>query len=467
MPKRRAVLFLVASYLGTAAWLTWRFPPETSRVDIGGLILFGILIFVSENLHVPLPRGNGTVSVSFAVIFAAVVLLGPETGAILAALTAINTVELSGRVKWYSLIFNRAETFVTTFLAGQVYAALGGTVASPTFAADLLPALAGGTTFFVMNITAHVCYLSLRDAIPPWGMWLVNFRWAVPNYLAMTPLALFLVLIYNALGAPAVAFFLLPLLVARYSFKMHDQVRRAYLGTISALAAALDARDPLTAGHSVRVGELAALLGRELRLPEPDVEMLKYAGILHDVGKIGIRDAVLLKPGKFTTDEYEEMKLHPVLGGKILADITSLGEAADWIAAHHERWNGSGYPRGLAGEKIPLGARILAVADSCDAMLSQRSYKSNLSWEHTREELKRCSGSQYDPRVVDALLKIADRPEVRELFIGSGNRALSDFPVSAVAAQGTAREAAAKEFAAGDAAAREAAAANDPAGGDA
>lgn len=242
------------------------------------------------------------------------------------------------------------------------------------------------------------------------------FRWIMPNYLALIPLALALAIVYKSVGVLGVAFFCLPLLVARYAFKLHEDMRRTFHGTIRALAAALDAKDPYTAGHSQRVGELAALIGREMRLPEAQVEHLQIAGILHDVGKIGIPDAVLLKPGRFTPEEYDVMKQHAVLSGRILADIEKLEDVARWIACHHERWDGKGYPDGIAGEEIPLGARILAAADACDAMLSRRSYKDRYSWEHTRSEMEACAGRDFDPQVVAALLRIAGNPEVQAVM---------------------------------------------------
>jgi HD-GYP domain-containing protein (c-di-GMP phosphodiesterase class II) len=185
--------------------------------------------------------------------------------------------------------------------------------------------------------------------------------------------------------------------------------RRPFLEALSrALVGAVEAKDPCTRHHSVRVSEYAQTLGARLGLPPTLLESLRTAAILHDVGKIGIPDAVLRKPGPLTAEEYDVVKRHPDTGLRILGHASFLSAELPIIRHHHERYDGCGYPSRLAGAQIPLGARILAVADALDAMLSTRTYRENADLAGARRELQRCAGTQWDPDVVKKALEWLD-----------------------------------------------------------
>ncbi|MCD6363943.1 MAG: response regulator [Synergistetes bacterium] len=185
-----------------------------------------------------------------------------------------------------------------------------------------------------------------------------------------------------------------------------DSLERLSEGIMKALASAIEARDPYTEGHGKRVGEYSALIARELGLNGND-GIFKLAGLLHDIGKIGIPDSILLKPSSLTKEEFEIIKLHPVLGYMIVEPIEFLGEAKDWIRCHHERLDGSGYPSGLSGDQIPLGASILAVADIFDACTSARAYRPPMSVERTLEIIEKdAKEGKLDPEVVKVALKV-------------------------------------------------------------
>lgn len=183
-------------------------------------------------------------------------------------------------------------------------------------------------------------------------------------------------------------------------------LRLAYEHTLSALARALDARERETGCHSERVKGYALLLARAIGVEEPELSTLAKGALLHDIGKIGIPDSILLKPGKLTEAEWAEMKKHPGIGYNIITGIKSLEGAAKIVLAHQERYDGSGYPQGLKGEETPLGARIFALADTLDAMTSDRPYRKALPLTAVFEEVKRCSGSQFDPEIAKAFLAI-------------------------------------------------------------
>jgi len=191
--------------------------------------------------------------------------------------------------------------------------------------------------------------------------------------------------------------------------KLHQSVLDAYKITIKALAAAIDAKDHYTRGHSQRVVEYALLGGTSLSFPREELETLEYAGILHDVGKIGIADSILSKPERLTAEEWEIMLRHPGMGANILKDVPFLEKAKTLILHHHERYDGSGYPGGLKCEDIPIGARLLAVADAFDTMTTDRSYRAAPGVDYALEELSRCSGTQFCPVTVEAFISSLKR----------------------------------------------------------
>jgi HD-GYP domain-containing protein (c-di-GMP phosphodiesterase class II) len=188
----------------------------------------------------------------------------------------------------------------------------------------------------------------------------------------------------------------------------YGELRDTYDATLRALATALDTRDNETAGHAQRVTRLAVRLGQELGLSPAALLELERGAMLHDIGKIGVPDAILRKPGPLTDEEWALMRRHAAFGAAMLDGIPFLSDAVPLVRHHHERWDGRGYPDGLAGEAIPLGARIFAVADAFDAMTSDRPYRRPMSLAQARAELARCAGSQFDPAVVAAHARIAD-----------------------------------------------------------
>ena len=183
------------------------------------------------------------------------------------------------------------------------------------------------------------------------------------------------------------------------------------LSTIYALAATVDARDHYTQSHSKKVNEYAIALAEALELGQLEISKLSTSAFLHDIGKIGISDEILNKPGKLTEEEWEVIKIHPQLGATIISRVRHLAPCIPCIRHHHERYDGNGYPQGLKGEEIPLEARILAVADAFAAMISERHYSSALSYEQALEEMKRCAGTQFDPNLVKVFSSIMETPQ--------------------------------------------------------
>lgn len=195
---------------------------------------------------------------------------------------------------------------------------------------------------------------------------------------------------------------------ALYRVELFAQLERSYLETVLALANAVDAKDTYTADHAERLAEMALAIGREMGMTAQEMEGLRYGAILHDIGKIGVPDAVLKKPSRLDPAEWEQMRQHPCIGARILAPVPHLANAARIVRHHHERYDGKGYPDGLVGEAIPFGARILTVVDSYSAITDRRVYKEARSHVEAVSELKKHAGTQFDPRIVEVFLAMSD-----------------------------------------------------------
>ena len=187
-----------------------------------------------------------------------------------------------------------------------------------------------------------------------------------------------------------------------------ENLEKAYLESIQTLRYTVEAKDRYTRGHSDRVVEYSVLIGKHMGLSEEELKTLRIGGLFHDIGKIGIPDAILLKEGKLDDNEYSEIKNHPSIGKHILSNASIFSNIIPIVYHHHEKYNGTGYPEQLAGENIPLLARITAVADTFDAMTSKRSYRNAIPLEYVRAEIEKCSGTQFDPKIANIFLDILD-----------------------------------------------------------
>jgi len=395
--------------------LLWNSEFSVEREDVLPLAFFVLITIVADSLPTPVPGGGAMVTVGGVIVYAMVLLYGPGVAAVASIFRFLRRGELSSRMTVRAWLFNRVGSMLACLLAGHTYCALGGTVGQPG-AADILPMLAGGAAFAAGNISSVGTYMGITTGKSVRHILLHQLRWILPTYLCMLPLAHPVAALFRSAGYLGVSFFFLPLFVGRYSYNLYVAMRGLYLGTIRALASALEAKDPLTSGHAERVAEWAVAIGREMKLGQEKLDLLQYVGILHDIGKIGIPDSVLNKPGRYTPEEMNCMRQHSVMGAEIVAGIRKLRQGAEWIRHHHERFDGKGYPDGLTGTDIPLESRIIAVADAFDAMLSKRPYKNPLSLEAARAELIRCSGTQFDPHVVSAFLNVIARREADEFL---------------------------------------------------
>ena len=392
---------------GLGFYILAEHPPNLER-PVESLFLL-LLVFASEYFPVPVPRGDGSLSVSGPLLHAIAILYGPGLAVWTACFATIRKKDLMGQVAVPIVLFNRGMIVLSVYSFSRVYALLGGIQGVFSIGRDILAFIAAATAATLVNailVSIEFTFMLQTSLI---GVWRTNIIWSLPSMFALFPFGVLMVMVCAQGGPVYLLIFLLPMFVAKYSLEKYIELRDAYAEMAGALSNAIDFRDSYTRGHSERVAEYAVALAKELKLPDDRVELIRYVGLLHDVGKVGIRDAIMKKPGTFTFDEYEEMKNHAKMGADMLVGMKFLGRGQDWVRYHHERWDGKGFPEGLSGEDIPLEARILACADSFDAMTTDRPYKKRMSFEDAREEIQRCSGTQFDPAIAKAMTKVIDK----------------------------------------------------------
>ncbi|MEW6662184.1 MAG: HD-GYP domain-containing protein [Bacillota bacterium] len=374
------------------------------QVEWVSFFLFALLAVLAEWLPVRLPRG-GTVSVGFAVWCAAIFLFDPLIAVIVAVVGDLGS-DRRGAKNWLmEIAFNSSQMIIAIGTAGLLFHYLKSMLPEKAFYTGIA-AFGSWFMLLILNVALVTLALAFTRSLSFIAVWISNMRWAMPNSLALMPLGYLIAQIHLHAGVWGVVLFFIPLLIARYSFQAYIDLRENFLDTIRSLTAALDAKDPYTRGHSDRVAGYAVDIARRLRMPEDQVEDLKYIALLHDAGKIGTSEQILNKPGRLNDDEFQQMQCHSAIGADIVRNVKMLAKGAEIIRHHHERWDGCGYPDGLKGDEIPIGSRIIAVADAFDAMTSDRPYRAAMTPEAALQEILRCAGTQLDPQIVQAFVDI-------------------------------------------------------------
>ncbi|MBI3522420.1 MAG: HD-GYP domain-containing protein [Chloroflexi bacterium] len=317
----------------------------------------------------------------------------------------IGTLELRDirrELPWYGTLYNRFSYVLSAFAAWLALEATRDAIGGSPFA-SAVAIISVGLTFGVVNLLLAVSVASIRTHTPMARVWAVSIGNVLPGLIALVPLGWLMAQVADRVGIWAALLFMAPLLLARYSFTKYAETRSLFFGTVSALSQAIDAKDGFTRGHADRVSRIAGAIARQMSLSERVIEQIELAGLLHDIGKIGVEDRVLMKPMRLDPDETELMRRHPIYGAAILEPSAALRPLVPYVLHHHENFNGTGYPEGLAGESIPLGSRIIIVADAYEAMTSDRIYRKAIGHDRAMDELSRYKGMQFDPRVVRAL----------------------------------------------------------------
>jgi len=369
--------------------------------------IFALAVFLGAVFAVQMMRGQGSVSIDLPVLLAAGIVLGPGAGLWIGVLGTLTLRELTGKVRWPSVLFNRAQFGITGWFAAEIFRWLGGSSGNLSLAHASGPLAVAAIGAFVMNLMFIIVAIALREDRSLKEIIRVYFKWMLPSFFVMLPVGYLMAAVYRVSGPWPELIFLLPLIAVRTWMVLVKRLRDMYNHTIRVLLVGLDAKDPYTFGHSMRVGHYGAILARHMKLAEDVVEQVRHAGMLHDIGKMAIPDDILNKRGRLTIRETYTIQRHPVLGSSMLTQVQLAGCARDWVLHHHERWDGTGYPDGLWGEEIALETRIVSIVDAYDAMTSDRPYRKAMSHEAAVLEIAEEMGTQFDPMVVQQFLELS------------------------------------------------------------
>jgi len=372
------------------------------------LAAFALLGIVSDSFFFRIPFAKVNTSVGFIPFLASVAILGHPWPMLISGVTALAVDVLVRRKPTIRVWFNTAQYMLSVGLGGLAYTNLGGSVSLDEFTFSLIPFVALVVTFFVVNhgsvalaVSLSSRGVSIREA---WGRISGS---ALATDLLSSTLAVLLVFLYIKLQFVGLAVIIFPLFLARQLYQMNLQLQEELEEKLELMVKAMEARDPYTSGHSRRVAEYAVVIGRELKLSAADIDGIKRAALLHDVGKIYEEFAPLLrKEGRLSPEETMVMRSHVVRSAQLVATAARLrGSVEAMIRHHHENFDGSGYPDGLGRDQIPIGARIIMIADTIDAMTTDRPYRKALTLQRALEELKKHAGRQFDPRLVELVSK--------------------------------------------------------------
>ena len=370
------------------------------------LLVLAVLFMICDSAPTTLTSRQSAWSPSSAATLAAVVLLGPGGAALVGATSLISLRRAGLRER----AFNGAMYALSAYAAGEAYLALGGHIGVPgagSFPALILPFAVAAAVHVAVNhglLWTMLLLLPPSAGSPQRGRLDLHLSLLLVSDLGYATLGLLIAGLWGLVGPFATVLVLIPLFVARWAMGQFAAQEGAYSATMAALCQAVETKDFYTRGHSERVSRGATILARQIGMGAERVEAIRYAGMLHDVGKLGVPTKVLQKTGPLTEEELAAIQLHPMRGLEIVRQIGFLTEALDGIMHHHERMDGKGYPMGLAGDEIPEFARVIAVADAFDSMTSTRSYRGARSVEEAVAELRKCSGMQFDPVLVDAFI---------------------------------------------------------------
>jgi diguanylate cyclase (GGDEF)-like protein/putative nucleotidyltransferase with HDIG domain len=398
------------------------------EMDWWSLGFFVLMVILTEWLSLDIYARNTAVSTSAAPILAGALLFGPP-GALLLSLTfaAVAMLKYKSPVSRFFFNFSNQLIALMSCLIILQLAEVAFTILDPV--SQLLLSLAFMGLVYIITTGLISLGMSLDFEQPAREIWIERYSWLAPYYFAMGLIADALVFSYIYAGLFGTVVVLVPLLLLRLSqaqfidrtkFMVNElrsknvalensaqEIHRLNDSLLDMLAEVVDLRDPHVFGHSKQVAHYAVLIATRLGLPPKQIELVRKAGLLHDIGKLGIAETILFKPDKLDFDEYQQVKEHAQIGAELLRTSNSLNPLIPIIRYHHEYFNGNGYPEGLSGNEIPLEARIIAVADAIEAMASDRPYRQGMTHEEIIDELRQNAGTQFDPMVVNAFVEIA------------------------------------------------------------
>ncbi len=426
-PSARLLSLYLTTLTGLALVVFFGSMDLQATPDWQGILIFVILTFLTEWLAIDIYARNTSVSTSVAPMVAGACLFGAPGVLILTLAIALASL-IKHRSPINRLIFNTSNHLLGALICVNFLQLTGIVITEHLALAPILVVLTATLLNYLTTSILIAGVIRLSSEQSARHVWFERFYWLWPYYVILGLVAYTLALGYLSSGITGVLIFLIPLLMLRVSqteyikrtesmvvqlrtanaelIERSNEISASNEGLILALSHASDLRDPFVHGHALHVVRYAVLMAEELGLPAEQVQIIRHAGLLHDIGKIGIPETILFKPAKLTKEEYELMKQHAALGAALVSEIEALQPLAPFIRHHHEHYNGRGYPAGLAGEAIPLEARILSVADAVEAMASDRPYRKALTPKAILEELQKHSGTQFDPVLVAAFTRV-------------------------------------------------------------
>jgi len=440
-----AKLYLILVYLlgGGAAAFAIVTPVPKADAAWWELGLYLLLAGLTSSKKIPLMRQRSaeevvSMSLAYVLTFTAMLRFGPAAGVLVGAVGSLSTGLFPKRQPYHQLLFNVALTILESWVAGLIFLGMNGhslILRNP----GTYPAVAGSSfAYFIVNTGGIAIILALCTQQNIYKLWRETFFWTAPSYFAGACVSTLAMLLFNS-HAGYILILLSPLgwvmyqnyatTAARTEEKQQhieelqigkEHLAELYLATIGSLALAIDAKDQYTHQHILRVQRYAVATAKHMGIVGIELKAIEMGALLHDIGKLGVPEYVLLKPGRLTDEEFAKIKEHPQIGADILHPVEFPWPVLPVVRSHHEKWDGTGYPDGLKGEDIPRTARILAVADVYDALTSSRSYRS--AWTHERacEVIRKDRGTHFDPDVADAFLGVIEEVVVQMAAEGDG-----------------------------------------------
>ena len=401
----------------------------TPRARFEQPLLFAILLMLSVissafKVSLPLAKSGSTMSVSYAVDFAALILLGPHETMLVAVASAWSqcTFGLKHRNPPHRALFSMSCLAITVQAAGYAYTELGGVAGEmgQSFTQMAGPLVAAATVYFALNTALIAIAIGLSTKQSVFNVWNENFFWSAPSYFLGAGVAFVAKWAILSFGIWIALLLCAPLYITYRTYKVYvgriDDERRhvqeladLHLATIEALALAIDAKEQTAQSHIRRVQVYAAGLAQSLGMPDNEIQGVKTAALLHDIGKLAVPEHILAKPGPLTQEEFQKIRLHPQVGAEIISAVPFPYPVAPLILSHHERWDGKGYPQGLKGDEIPLGARVLSVVDYFDALTSERPYHRPMAHDSALALLQQEAGKALDPDIVHRFVAMLPR----------------------------------------------------------
>ncbi|CDF59025.1 HD-GYP domain-containing protein [Thermobrachium celere] len=377
------------------------------------ILFFCVLSIVTESLLVVYKKMS--ISSGFAITLASIMIFGTfytmiiiSFGIALRIFKHNNKYQHIFNIPIYKIFFNVCNIGISVFIASNIYQIIER-YSNNNIIKIILQVLLVTISFVTTNILIMSILIAIITNDNLKNVFNRSFSFGLLSVIPMVPFGYLIAYLYNEYNILGILLLMVPVLLVRYTYMLYIESKTKYQETVKVLMTALEMRDKYTEGHSRNVAKIVRAIGEELNYSDSHIEELELAAYLHDIGKIGIPDSILNKPEKLTEDEYKQIKSHTVIGYDIVKGIKDLGKIPELVRHHHERYDGKGYPDGKKGDELDIDVYILQLADSVDAMSTDRIYRKALSPEQIKAELIKNRGLQFHPRIVDIYLKICDK----------------------------------------------------------